>query len=80
MAYSGWLSPSVFYIPTENRGEGETAVVELSAVDRDGLEEGEEQFYALDLEVLEMVSDLARAREAENNAFHPCHFPQTMIS
>ena len=40
-------------------------MVELSAANRDGPEEGEEQFYALDLEVLEAVSDLVRAREAD---------------
>ncbi len=65
MAYSKWLSPSVFYIPTENNGGVEYAAVELSTADRDGLKEGTEQFYALNLDVLGEVSDMLQTREVE---------------
>lgn len=65
MAYSKWLSPSVFYIPTDHRDKEETVVIELTAANRDGLKEGVEQFYALDLEVLRNVSSVLRAREAD---------------
>lgn len=66
MAYAKWLSPSVFYIPTEaGEGSGGQAFIELKADDYEGLAHGEEQFYALNLEILQEASVLMRGRSAD---------------
>ena len=54
--YNCWLSPSVFYIPTEI-GAREATVKANGDMD---LYEGEEQFYALDLNKLQEVTDKIR--------------------
>lgn len=52
--YAYWLSPTVFYIPT-NSGD-QAAVVSVSAADMGGFVSGAEQFYALNLDKLAEVS------------------------
>ncbi|MCR5088894.1 MAG: YfhO family protein [Oscillospiraceae bacterium] len=59
--YACWLSPSVFYIPTV-AGE-KTAEIRVSG-DVD-FSEGEEQFYALDLDLLQTVSEKLQANAAD---------------
>lgn len=61
-AYSTWLSPSVFYIPTKN-GE-KTARLELRTTK--GFHIKEEQFYALDLDLLQGVTKKIRAGEVKD--------------
>ncbi len=61
-SHSTWLSPSVFYIPVSN-GEN---VVHLELKTKTGLHIKEEQFYALNLKVLEEVSKSIKAREINN--------------
>lgn len=61
-SYSTWLSPSVFYIPTEI-GEKE-ARIELKT--SKGFHIREEQFYALDLNLLSAISEKIRTRKVKN--------------
>lgn len=61
-SYSTWLSPSVFYIPvSEDEKE-----IQLNLKTRKGIQIREEQFYALDLKVLDEVSKRIRAGEIED--------------
>lgn len=62
--YAYWLSPTVFYIPT-NEGE-ETAVVTVQAADISGFVSEAEQFYALNLDVLAEVSSKISARSVDS--------------
>lgn len=63
--YSQWLSPSVFYIPVDNDGKDQTATLKLSTGDYTAINRGDEQFYALDLEVLGRVTEKIRQRQVE---------------
>lgn len=63
--YSQWLSPSVFYIPVDNNSEDQTATLKLSTGDYTAINRGDEQFYALDLEVLGRVTEKIRQRQVE---------------
>lgn len=61
--YSCWLSPSVFYVPTQ---EGQQSVsVELSAASY-AIED--EQFYALDLDLLEKAASRLQAGSVMDSA------------
>lgn len=62
MSYTTWLSPYVFYIPTEMKSEDSTAVITITASGYDGIYPGEEQFYALDLDYLQTVSEILRTK------------------
>lgn len=64
-AYAKWLSPSVFYIPHNVQAGNTTAFVELKAEKHDGICYGEEQFYVLDLDKMNMVSQILRNRAAD---------------
>ena len=55
-AYSQWLSPSVFYVPTQSGDV--SASVSVTAGDLNGFSYGREQFYALDLSELERVTEI----------------------
>lgn len=61
--YACWLSPSVFYIPTNV--EDESAVVSVAAANINGFIIGEEQFYALDLDKLAEVTERISSNEVE---------------
>lgn len=59
--YSKWLSPSVFYIPTlDDDLEAELTIKAISSYD---VKKDEEQFYALDLKLLEEISNRIRKNE-----------------
>lgn len=62
--YAYWLSPMVFYIPT-NVGD-QTAVVTVSAADASGFVSGAEQFYALNLDKLAEVSEKISAHKVDS--------------
>ena len=55
-AYSQWLSPSVFYVPTQSGDV--SASVSVTAGDLNGFSYGREQFCALDLSELERVTEI----------------------
>lgn len=57
-SYSCWLSPSVFYIPVTCNGSGEKAVIEVKSNVSYDVKYGEEQFYALDLDMLKEISGI----------------------
>lgn len=60
--YSKWLSPSVFYIPVSDDDlEAELIIKANSSYD---VKKDEEQFYALDLKLLEEISNRIRKNEA----------------
>jgi hypothetical protein len=61
--YAKWLSPSVVYVPTQEGDE--TAFVTLSSSNGYNIQTGSEQFYALDLDLLEQVAGAISSREAE---------------
>lgn len=67
--YACWLSPSVFRIPAET-GDREAAV---TAVGDFVPAEGEEQFYALDLAVMEKLAAKAQASEVRDPVFQNGH-------
>ena len=55
--YSRWLSPSVFYIPMKSsHGGGDLKLIRLTLKTKNGVFVKKEQFYALDLERLEKVT------------------------
>lgn len=60
-AYASWLSPSVFYIPTDPAEE--TVTVTLTA---ENMDLRDEQFYALDLNELERITQKISQTEVEN--------------
>jgi len=62
--YAYWLSPAVFYIPT-NTGDT-TATITVSALYYDAFEKNAEQFYALDLDKLAEVTKKLSLREASS--------------
>lgn len=62
MDYAGWLSQSVFYIPTEKNAE--KTEVTLKSDYYDGF--GEEQFYALDLDMLEKVTQKLSSQSVDD--------------
>lgn len=64
MAYSCWLSPSVFYIPTDE-GNTEAFINITSAISYD-LKMSEMQFYALDLNKMSEVTAKLKEKEAED--------------
>lgn len=55
MKYSCWLSPSVFYIPTEMKNKNIN--ITISVKDVSGFKDDEQQFYALDLKKLQEVTE-----------------------
>ena len=61
-AYARWLSPSVFYIPT-NKGDTSCYVSLSSANPIES--NGAEQFYALDLDLLHTVSSALQKKKAD---------------
>ena len=63
MAYSCWLSPSVFYIPSENK---DTIQIVISTEDLSGFCFEEAQFYALDLEKLSEVTKKMQENKVNN--------------
>ncbi|MGN0335732.1 MAG: YfhO family protein [Lachnospiraceae bacterium] len=63
-AYSCWLSPSVFYIPTDSRDT--EAVLELRSETSYDVKYGEEQFYALNLDELAKAAALLSDRAADH--------------
>lgn len=63
IGYSCWQSPSVFYIP--NNSENEKLSI-IASGDEITFIEGKEQFYALDLDLLEEVSKELQSREADS--------------
>lgn len=69
--YFCWLAPSVFYIPTS--GQQETVKVELLSNNKNNIQQ--EQFYALQLDVLKEISNKISERKAnivdmENGKIH----------
>ena len=58
--YFCWLSPSVFYIPTS--GKNEIVNVTLSSKEKNNIKQ--EQFYALQLDVLKEISDKLNDKKA----------------
>lgn len=61
--YASWLSPSVFYIPT-NPGD-QSAVVTVSAANVEGFISGTEQIYALNLDKLAEVAQKISSRTVD---------------
>lgn len=59
----GSLSPSVFYIPTT--GKAEQITITLKSNESYHLENGTEQFYALDLDLLEKVTSALKQQSPE---------------
>lgn len=59
-SYSMWLSPSVFYIPTTSKDDKR---IHLELRSKKGFHIKDEQFYALDLKVLEEVSKKIKSLE-----------------
>ena len=64
MAYSRWLSPSVFYIPVE-QSQTEAIISVDSKVSYD-MDTSKAQFYALNLDRLAEITEQLRSREASN--------------
>lgn len=62
--YACWLSPSVFYVPTE-KGDKEARITVTSSNTVD-LKQGDEQFYALDLDTLSEVVKKLQAKRADS--------------
>lgn len=56
IAYAKWLSPSVFYIPTNNSDKSATVTLTSSV---NGLAIANQEFYALNLDKLKLVSEKA---------------------
>ncbi len=67
--YSQWLSPSVFYIPTEPNQPSVTVVLDAA----NELSVTEEQFYALDLDRLKAVTDAIKDRDNGEFSFFGEH-------
>lgn len=63
ISYSQWLSPSVFYVPTEQQDT--TAYVEMTSANSYDFNESDMQFYALDLNELKRVTTLLAQNKAE---------------
>ena len=61
--YACWLSPSVFYIPVY--GNEKNAVIDLKSPVSYAVKENEEQFYALDLDKLSVVTERISAGKAD---------------
>lgn len=61
--YAKWLSPSVFYIPTDIYAS--SCSVTVSSKNPIKIANGEEQFYALDLNMLETISKKLRENEVK---------------
>ncbi len=70
---NGGLSPSVFYIPT--RSDDTSATIELQSQLSYHIASGQEQFYALDLDLLAKVSDKIRSNSSVTNS----SFEQTEV-
>ena len=62
--YAYWLSPTVFYIPT-NAGDTTAQVTISSVINLGGFVPGGEQFYALNLDVLAEVTQKISSRQVE---------------
>lgn len=58
-SYSRWLSPSVFYIPSDQKER----TVNIKLKTKNGVNIKEEQFYALDLDLLKHVSRVVSSRQ-----------------
>ena len=67
--YAAWLGPNVFYIPAD---PGDSVAV-VSLQGDAYLAEGEEQFYALDLDMLKTVTDRLKAQGATEAIFDEGH-------
>ena len=63
-AYASWLSPSVFYIPTDDSKDN--AVIEMKSEISYAIKEGQEQFYALDLDKLSEVVNIISSKSVDN--------------
>lgn len=61
--YAGWVTPSVFYIPTDQ--DTAEAIVGMNAGTDCAVDYGNEQFYALDLDLLAEVTEVLRAKAAD---------------
>lgn len=61
--YTGWLSQSVFYIPTSKYDINATIKIDTNLYD--ALKDNQEQFYALDLDKFLEVTKLLSKNEAE---------------
>lgn len=60
-AYASWLSPSVFYIPSDHVNKQVTVTLTAATMDL-----SDEQFYALNLEELERVTQMISRGEVED--------------
>lgn len=58
-SYSRWLSPSVFYIPFDQKER----TVNIKLKTQNGIDIKDEQFYALDLDLLKHVSSVVSSRQ-----------------
>ncbi len=63
ISYSQWLSPSVFYVPTDKQDT--TAYLEMTSANSYNFSESNMQFYALDLNELKRVTTLLSQNKAE---------------
>lgn len=61
--YACWLSPSVFYIP--HKTDQTEVLLAITADNKCDLKYGEEQFYALDLDVLAQISETLNKKAAK---------------
>lgn len=59
--YACWLSPSVFYIPSDTDIQ-----IDVKAENRCAISFGNEQFYALDLDKLSEITQILRQRAVES--------------
>lgn len=62
-AYSRWLSPSVFYIPTQNGSNN--ATIEFSSTISYDIKQNKEQFYGLNLNKLQQATDLLKTQTVD---------------
>lgn len=63
--YAMWLSPSALYVPTNPNNPN--AIITIQTPNPDSFKIGEEQFYALDLDLLQKISTTLTANKPETS-------------